>query len=214
MTFDEACKLYAEPLASYASRESAHGYLGYGELYQAGLILLWKRLDYFSGVYEEKGAAGARAYFSTCLKRELADYGKAEQMVFETPGEDGKPEKLRIISELDPEKMLGKEPGPVVNRTPGPEAEWTDDPELRITREVVAAFHRLEPDQQELLRDIFVEGMSQGEAAKKRGITQQGISMAIKRLVDHLREDISVRLVEPGPKVPLHSGSEGYGARA
>lgn len=56
--------------------------------------------------------------------------------------------------------------------------------------ELIEAIQALEPQQQELVKDLFYEGMSMSEIARRDGISKMSISKRMNTIKKHLKEKI------------------------
>ena len=56
--------------------------------------------------------------------------------------------------------------------------------------ELIEAIKALEPQQQELVKDLFYEGMSMSEIARRDGVSKMSISKRMNTIKKHLKEKI------------------------
>ena len=56
--------------------------------------------------------------------------------------------------------------------------------------ELIEAIKALEPQQQELVKDLFYEGMSMSEIARRNGVSKMSISKRMNTIKKHLKEKI------------------------
>jgi len=174
-------------------------------LYQEAQIWLWENLALVEK-WTRDDPASARNKLSRALKRHVNTCAWAEQKAqaeatLTSPLSSSESGTL-LLESLDPSPVAWGS---------GDEAEICGCPEGMQFRQVMAAIGRLEPDQQALLREVFIDGLSYGEVGRRRGIQLSAVGHRVKRLVAKVRQDVGIHLAEPAPSAPLHSSSEGYG---
>jgi len=206
LTFEEAMERYGAIANRQSSELAESENADKGVLYQEARIWLWENLDKIEQ-WEADGLDRARRAVKTRLRYVMKDYLASERHAVSGAT------LIPVVGDDDdiPLDKLNVSPLPVGT---GDQAEYCGCPagqEIQPFREIMAAIGRLTPDQQAVLREVFIDGLTYKEAALRRGLHMTAVGKRVKRLIDQIREDAGIHLAERKPPVPLHSGSEGYG---